>query len=346
MNISVIGLDLAKSVFQVHGVDGAGAVVVRRRLKRKEVLEFFRRVPACLVGMEACATSNYWAREIKALGHDVRLMPPQYVKPYVKRNKNDAADAAAICEAVTRPSMVFVPIKSPEQQAQLVVHRVRRLLNNQRTALINALRAHLAEFGLTAPQGRQHLSKIAALAADPSLPAPLSTTLQHLVAGIAELDGAIDACNWQMVRQHRADPTSRRLDTARGFGVVLSNAVAVTVTDPKAFKSGRQFSAWMGLVARQNSSGGVTRLGRISKKGDPYLRSLFVNGAMAVINAAKRRPDRAEPWVLKLLAQNKPKLVTAVAIANKMARIAWAMLVHGTDYQPGHVSTLPAKAAA
>lgn len=341
MEISAIGFDLAKSVFQVHGVDARHAVTLRKRLRRGAVLPFFEKLPRCLVGMEACATAHYWARELRALGHEVRLVPPQYAKAYVKRNKTDAADAEAICEAVTRPSMRFVPVKSREQQAELAVHRVRKLLLGQRTALINALRSHLAEFGLIAPTGGQHLGKVMALIADPSLPTPLTMMLKQLADQIAELGRSIAVCNWQMLEQHRRNPTSRRLATAPGFGVVLATAVAATVTDATDFKSGRHFATWLGVVPKQASSGDKIRLGRISKKGDTYLRQLFVSGAMAVIIAAKRRPDKADPWLLNLLARKKPLLLIAVALANKMARIAWAMMVHGTDYQPGHRSRPP-----
>ncbi len=344
--ISAIGLDLAKSVFQVHAVDAAGRVVLRRRLRRSQVLAFFQGLPPCLVGMEACSTAHHWSRELQALGHDVRQIPPQYAKAYVKRNKTDAADAAAICEALTRPSMTFVPIKSREQQAALAVHGVRQRLMGQRTALINALRGHLAEFGLIAPKGRQNLKAVIALIDSPALPAPLPAMLRLLAEQIGHLSAAIDSCNWQMQRQHRDSPRSRQLATQRGVGVVLANALDVTVTDPKAFKSGRQFAAWLGGVPKQNSSAEKVRLGRISKRGNEYLRQLFVSGALSVIATAKRRPDKASPWLLGLLAKGKPTLVVAVALANKMARIAWAMMVNGTEYQPGYRSSPPSAVAA
>lgn len=346
MEISAIGLDLAKSVFQVHGVDAAHRVVLRKRLRRGQLMEFFRKLPACLVGMEACATAHHWARELGALGHDVRLIPAQYAKAYVKRNKTDPADAEAICEAVTRPSMSFVPIKSREQQAELSVHGVRRLLMGQRTALINALRSHLAEFGLIAAKGAQNLKKVIGLIDDPNLPAPLPQMLKQLVIQIEGLSQAIDACNGQMLRQHRDNPISRRLATQPGFGVVVSTAVAASVADPRNFESGRQFAAWLGLVPKQASSGERIRLGEISKKGNEYLRQLLISGAMAVILAAKRRPDKADPWLLNLIARNKPTLVVAVALANKMARVAWAIIAHETNYQPGHRSQPPMTAAA
>jgi transposase len=341
MEISAIGLDLAKSVFQVHGVDASHVVAVRQRLRRSDVLEFFRRLPPCLVGMEACATAHHWARELQKLGHDVRLIPPQYAKAYVKRNKTDAADAAAICEAVTRPSMTFVPIKSREQQAALSVHGIRRQLIGQRTALSNALRGHLAEFGLIAAKGKEGLAKVTALADDPTLPAPLPAMLKQLIASIESLSQAISECNDAMRDQFRRNEAAQRQATQPGVGVVLATAVTATVTDPGEFKSGRQFAAWMGMVPKQASSGERVRLGRVSKKGNEYLRRLFVNGALAVIVAAKRRPDKADPWLLALMAKNKPMLVIALAVANKMARTAWAMMMHETEYQRGHQSRPP-----
>ena len=288
--ISTIGLDIAKSVFQVHGVDAAGQVVVRRQLKRRYVLAFFQKLPSCLVGIEACASSHYWSRELQALGHTVRLMPPAYVRPYVKRQKNDSADAEAICEAVTRPNMRFVPTKSIEQQGCLVLHRTRHLFIRQQTATINSIRAHLAEFGIVAPVGRrgvEQLLEIVADANDTRVPevaraciAALGIQLRALKAQILELDRRIMA--W-----HRSNETSRRLDEIPGVGPALATALVASVADPKAFRSGRDFSAWIGLVPKQNSSGGKDKLGNISKQGDRYLRSLFTTGALAVIRYAK-----------------------------------------------------------
>ncbi len=283
--VTTIGLDIAKSVFQVHGVDAAGQVVIRRQLKRRQVLSFFQRLPACLVGIEACASSHHWARELQLVGHTVRLMPPAYVKPYVKRHKNDATDAEAICEAVARANMRSVTIKTPEQQGCLILHRTRHLLIRQQTSVINAIRAHLAEFGIVAPVGRNGVEQLLGVVADASdkrLPevaracvAALGVQLRVLKAQILEFDRMISA--W-----HRSNETSRRLDEAPGIGPVLATAVVATVADPTSFRSGRNFSAWIGLVPKQHSSGGKDRLGHISKQGDRYLRGLFVAGALAV----------------------------------------------------------------
>ena len=333
--ISTIGLDIAKSVFQVHGVDAAGQVVVRRQLKRRYVLAFFQKLPSCLVGIEACASSHYWSRELQALGHTVRLMPPAYVRPYVKRQKNDSADAEAICEAVTRPNMRFVPTKSIEQQGCLVLHRTRHLFIRQQTATINSIRAHLAEFGIVAPVGRrgvEQLLEIVADANDTRVPevaraciAALGVQLRALKAEILELDRRIMA--W-----HRSNETSRRLDEIPGVGPALATALVASVADPKAFRSGRDFSAWIGLVPKQNSSGGKDKLGNISKQGDRYLRSLFTTGALAVIRYAKIHGTKHRPWLAALLAR-RPTKVAAIALANKIARMAWAMMTKGERYR-------------
>src|SRR5215510_14792623 len=277
-SISTIGLDIAKSVFQVHGVDAAGQVVLRRQLKRRYVIAFFQKLPPCLVGIEACASSHYWSRELHALGHRVRLMPPAYVKPYVKRQKNDIADAEAICEAVTRANMRFVATKTPEQQSGLVLHRTRHLFIRQHTAVINAIRAHLAEFGLVAAVGRHGMEQLLNVVADagdkrlPEVARPclmaLGTQLRALKAQLLELDRLITA--W-----HRSNATSKRLDAIPGVGHVLATALVASIADPKACRSGRDFSAWAGHVPKQHSSGGKDRLGSISKQGDRYLRSLF-----------------------------------------------------------------------
>ena len=287
--ITTIGLDIAKSVFQVHGVDAAGRVVIRRQLKRRHVLAFFQRLRPCLIGIEACASSHHWSRELQAVGHTVRLMPPVYVKPYVKRQKNDATDAEAICEAVARANMRFVPTKTPEQQSGLVLHRTRHLFVRQQTSVINVIRAHLAEFGIVAPVGRHGVEELLGIVADPSdkrVPevaraclAALGAQLRVLKAQILEFDRMITA--W-----HRSSETSRRLDDCPGVGPALATALVATVADPKAFRSGRNFSAWIGLVPKQHSSGGKDRLGNISKQGDRYLRTLFVAGALAVIRYA------------------------------------------------------------
>ena len=333
--ITTIGLDIAKSVFQVHGVDAGGQVVMRRQLKRRYVLTFFQKLPPCLVGIEACATSHHWSRELKALGHTVRLMPPAYVKPYVKRQKNDAADAEAICEAVTRANMRFVETKTPEQQSCLMLHRTRHLFIRQQTSVINAIRAHMAEFGIVAPVGRQGVEALLEVAADGgdnrvpevarSCLAALGAQLRALKAQILEFDRRITA--W-----HRSNETSRRLDAIPGVGPALATALVASVADPKAFRSGRNFSAWIGLVPKQHSSGGKDRLGSISKQGDRYLRSLFTAGALAVIRYAKIHGTKHRPWLTALLAR-RPTKVAAIALANKIARMAWAMMARGERYK-------------
>ena len=289
--ITTIGLDIAKSVFQVHGIDAEGNVIFRRQLKRRYVLTFFQKQPPCLVGIEACASSHHWSRELQALGHTVRLMPPAYVKPYVKRHKNDATDAEAICEAVTRPNMRFVATKTPEQQSCLTLHRTRHLFIRQQTSVINAIRAHLAEFGIVAPVGRQGVEQLLGVAADTNdkrLPevaracvAALGAQLRMLKAQILQFDRMIRA--W-----HRSNEERRRLDDIPGVGPALATALVASVADPKAFRSGRDFSAWIGLVPKQNSSGGKDKLGNIGKRGDRYLRSLFTTGG--------GDPLRQNPW--------------------------------------------------
>jgi transposase len=299
------------------------------------MIAFFSKLPACLIGMEACATAHHWARELTTLGHDVRLIPPAYVKAYVKRQKNDAADAAAICEAVTRPSMRFVPVKTPQQQATLSVHRTRDLLIGQRTQIINAIRAHLAEFGLVAEQGRDGLARLMAMASDDSalqaLPIALLQTVRVMIAQLASLQQQISELDHCIKAQHRASDVSRRLESIPGIGVIGATALTAAVTDPNVFKSGRDLAAWIGLVPRQNSTGGKDRLGGISKQGDRYLRRLLVAGATAVVQYARRHPDKY-PWIARLLAR-KPAKVVAIAVANKTARIAWAIMSKGGTYR-------------
>jgi transposase len=329
-----IGIDLAKNVFQVHGVDASGEVVFRRQLRRGQVLTFFRKQPACLVGMEACATAHHWAREIAALGHEVRLMPPRYVKPYVKRNKNDLADAEAICEAVTRPTMRFVAVKTPEQQSVLMVHRTRELLVRQRTMLVNAIRAHMAEFGIVIRVGLPQVETLLAVIdneADDRLPPLARACLSGLAAQFMSLQSEIGVAEKRIHAWHRASEVSRRLQTIPGIGPIIATALTASITDPSVFRSGRELAAWIGLVPRQSSTGGKERLGRISKQGDPYLRWLLVAGAMAVIRQAKRR-GTADPWLAGLIA-NKPTKVAAVALANKIARVAWVLLRDGGTYR-------------
>jgi transposase len=343
MQITTIGLDLAKSVFQIHGVDASGKVAVVKQLRRGQVTAFFAKLPRCLVGMEACSTAHHWARELTKLGHDVRLMPPAYVKPYVRRGKNDAADAAAICEAVTRPSMRFVPVKSIEQQAALMAHRSRDLLIRQRTQLINALRGHLAELGLVAAQGREGVATLIGLVTareKQALPAAVRVALMPLIDQLQALQQQIGALEKAIHAQHRACEASQRLETIPGIGIIGATAIAATITDPGAFRSGRDLAAWIGLVPRQNSSGGKERLGGISKQGDRYLRKLFVVGASAVLKHARAHPDK-HPWLIQLLAR-RPAKVAIVALANKMARIAWAVLTRGETYR----APVPAASAA
>ena len=333
--VTAVGLDIAKSVFQVHAVDAAGEVVIRRQLKRRHVLPFFQKLPACLIGIEACATSHHWSRELRSLGHRVRLMPPAYVKPYVKRQKNDATDAEAICEAVTRANMRFVETKTPEQQACLMLHRTRHLFIRQQTSVINAIRAHMAEFGIVARVGRNGVAELLKVVADPTdrrLPdvaracvAALGLQLRMLKAQILEFDRRIMA--W-----HRSSETSKRLDQVPGIGPALATALVASVPNPTAFRSGRNFSAWIGLVPKQHSSGGKDRLGSISKQGDRYLRGLFTAGALAVIRYAKIHGTEHRPWLTALLAR-RPTKVAAIALANKLARMAWAMMAKGERYK-------------
>ncbi len=333
--VSTIGLDLAKSVFQVHGADDEGNVVVRRQLRRRQVLPFFKKLPPCLVGMEACATSHYWAREISTFGHDVRMMPAGYVKPYVKRNKSDAADAEAICEAVTRPSMRFVPVKTPEQQSILVLHRTRHLLVRQRTMLINALRAHLAEFGIVAGAGRLGLEKLLEVIADDQdgrVPPEARDCLLALRDQLEMVKRQILEADRRVLVRHRASELSRRLGEIPGVGPLTATALVASIPDPHAFKSGRDLSAWIGLVPRQHSTGGKERLGHISKAGNRYLRTLLVVGALSVIRRAKETGSTRRAWLLALMERRSAK-VAAIALANKIARTAWAMMAHGTCYQ-------------
>jgi transposase len=318
MQMTTIGLDLAKNVFQVHGVDEVGKLTITRQLRRGQLIGFFKKLPPCLVGMEACATAHHWARELIKLGHTVRLMPAGYVKAYVKRSKNDAADAAGICEAVTRPSMRFVPVKTAESQAAIMLHRSRDLLVRQRTQLINALRAHLAEVGLVAAAGVDGLKSLLAIIREAGetgqLPGPMQQALQPLVDQLAALQAQIGQLERSIHAQHRASDVSRRLETIPGIGVIGATAIAATVSEPGAFKSGREFAAWIGLVPRQHSTGGKQML-----------------GPTAVIRHARAHPDK-HPWIIKLLAKMPAKKV-AVALANKTARIAWAILAKGGTYR-------------
>jgi transposase len=341
MSAAFIGLDLAKSVFQVHGVDAQSKVVMTKRLRRDAVLAFFVNLPPCVVGMEACAGSHFWAREIARLGHTVRLMAPQYVKPYVKRQKNDRADAEAICEAMQRPSMRFVAVKSDEQQSTLAIHRVRETLVVQKTQLINALRAHLAEFGIIAPQGAGKIAQLTAVVADlkdTRVPALARSVLQSLVDQLRDTERRVEELDARLAEQARENKVCQRLMTVPGIGSITATALTATI-HATVFESGRHLAAWLGLVPRQNSSGGKERLGGISKAGDGYLRRLLVHGARAVM----RWHGTKSPWLAGLL-KRRPFNVAAVALANKLARIAWVVMARGEAYRKPAVSAEPATA--
>lgn len=333
-SVVTVGLDIAKNVFQVHGVDEEGSVVFRKRLTRAKVIEFFAALTPCLVGIEACATAHHWARSLRELGHTVKLMPPAYVKPYVKSQKNDAADAEAICEAVTRPTMRFAEVKSIEQQSVLSMHRLRAQLIRHRTRLANTIRAHMAEFGIIAPVGRLGLERLIHIIcdeADARITPIVRRALGHLVNQHDQQVMQILDLDRQIMIWHRGNETSRRLATIPGIGPLAASALAATIGDAKVFRSGRALSAWLGLVPRQNSSGGKERLGGISKRGDGYLRSLLVAGSLAVIKYAQRNGTK-RPWLVKLLERRTSK-IAAVAMANKIARMVWALMIRGESYR-------------
>ncbi|RYE43639.1 MAG: IS110 family transposase [Hyphomicrobiales bacterium] len=337
--IATIGLDIAKSVFQVHGIDVVGEVVVRKRLSRARVIPFFAKLPRCLVGIEACSTSHHWARELIALGHDVRLMPAQYVKPYVKRGKNDASDAEAICEAVTRPTMRFVAVKTPEQQSVMMLHRVRLMLNRQRTQLSNATRAHMSEFGIVAPVGRIGLDRLLAIVADKDderIPPDARICLEMLGAQLTVVKEQILENDRRIRASARDTEVGRRLMEIPGVGPLLASAFVASVADPQVFKTGRDLAAWIGLVPRQNSSGGKERLGGISRAGNQYLRQMLVVGAMAVIRHAERHGTK-RAWLIELM-KRRAKKVAAVALANKTARMVWALMTSGEHYREPQVA--------
>ena len=338
MNPSIIGLDIAKRCFQVHGIDADGEVVLARALTRARLLPFFSGLAPCLIGIEACATAHHWARELRALGHEVRLIPPAYVKPYVRRNKSDAKDAAAICEAVGRPGMRFVPVKSAEQQASCSMTRVRDRLVSHRTGTVNALRAHLAEFGIVAARGIGRARALAAIIEDREdgrLPDSARSSLSVLVAALQALDEQIAALDGQIRTWHRSSEASQRLASIPGIGVLTATTFAAAVPDPSCFRSGREFSAWLGLTPRQHSTGGRTRLLGISKRGDKRLRGLLIVCASSVLQSLARRKEgfAGAPWLARLKA-SKPPMVVIVALANKLARIIWALLAKGGAYQP------------
>ena len=332
--VSIIGIDLAKRSFQLHGAGADGSVAFRKTLRRGKLLAFLASLPRCVVAMEACASAHYWGREIMKLGHAVRLIPPLYVKPFVKRQKNDATDAEAICEAGLRPSMRLVAVKGEEQQARAMLFRTRDLLVRQRTQTINALRGHLAEFGIVAPQGRAHVARLAAALEEPgsALPAPVCELGTLLLEQIAGLDAKIAGLEKEIHVHARRDADAVRLMTIPGVGPICAMAIQAFAPPMESFRCGRDFAAWLGLVPRQHSTGGKPRLGKISKMGQRDLRRLLVCGAMAVVRWAVRRGETGDPWLARMLAR-KPRMVVAVALANRMARIAWALMVNKEVYR-------------
>ncbi|MGL5116853.1 MAG: IS110 family transposase [Beijerinckiaceae bacterium] len=351
-SVTTVGLDIAKHVFQVHAIDAAGRVLAAKAIKRKDVLAFFASLPPCLVGLEACGTSHHWGRELMALGHEVRLMPPAYVKAYVRRQKNDAADAAAICEAVTRPSMRFVKVRSIANQSVLMRHKVREMLVGQRTQLLNGLRGHLAELGIIAAQGPNKARALGEAISDgeiiqgmPDIPPCVREALAPLAHQITVLDTAIATLDGEIRALAKADPVAARLMSIPGIGPVIASAITATVQDPSAFSGPREFAAFLGLTPRQSSSGGKERLGRISKMGNGYLRKLLVVGAHAVLYHRARHDDPLRAWAKKLIA-TKPFKLVAVALANKLARLVFALMKQGTRYRAASaVATVPASAA-
>ncbi len=335
MKITTIGIDLAKNVIQVHGVDERGKAVLRKQLKRDQVASFFANLPPCLIGMEACASAHHWARRLQSFGHTVKLMAPQFVKPYVKTNKNDAADAEAICEAVSRPTMRFVPIKNAEQQAVLALHRARQGFVKARTAQANQIRGLLAEYGIVIPQGIAHIAKrLPEILEDGEneLPGVFRQLLQRLGDHLKELDRQVGELEVQIQIWHRENEASKKLATIPGIGPITASALVGSIGDAKSFENGRQLAAWLGLVPRQHSSGGKQLLLGISKRGDTYLRTLLIHGARAVIRVAEGKAGYADSWLARLMGRRNQN-VAAVALANKNARTVWALLAHGRDYQ-------------
>jgi transposase len=340
MEITQIGFDLAKTVFQVHGVDARGKAGIRRQLKRSQVVAFFTQQPPCLVGMEACGGAHFWARKLMTLGHTVKLIAPQFVKPFVKTNKHDAADAEAICEAVGRPNMRFVPIKNAEQQALLGLHRARQGFVFARTAQVNQIRGLLAEFGLVIPVGIRSIErKLPELLEDAEngLSGASRALFARLLTHFRTLDRQIDELEREIGAWHREDTASKRLQQIPGIGPLTASALVASIGDAKTFRNGRQLAAWIGLVPRQESTGGKTKLLGISKRGDVYLRTLLIHGGRAVLRHLKRHADQAEGWLAKLASRRNAN-IAAVALANKNARIVWALLAYGRDYQSGYVS--------
>jgi transposase len=336
MTIVTLGIDIAKNVFQLHGVDASGTVVLRKQLSRKRLLIYLSELSPCLIGMEACGSSHYWGRQISSLGHEVRLMPAQYVKPYVKRSKTDAADAAAICEAVTRPDMRFVAIKSADQQAVLLHHRSREILVKQRTMLVNAVRAHMAEFGVVVAYGLRNVDKLATLLNEHAghlIPTEAKSILQMLFTQITSLNDSIADLEKRIKLWHKRDEACQRLSTIPGIGPLTATAIVGSIGDGRLFSSGRSFAAWLGLTPREHSSGGKQQLAGITKQGDGYIRRLLVHGARSVVRMRARKDAAPSPWLDSLLARKHPNAAT-VALANKNARIAWAVLTRGEIYQP------------
>ena len=332
--VITIGLDLAKSVFQAHGAGGSGEVVFRKKLRRGQVLTFFSGQPRCLVAMEACASAHYWAREIAALGHQTRLIAPAYVKPFVKRQKNDMADAEAICEAAQRPTMRFVTPKSAEAQAATTVFRARDLLVRQRTQMINALRGHLAEYGMVVRKGAENTPKLVELVRDPAsdLPQEARSVLEVLAQMLQLVDERIAVLDTEIARRARTNPLIKRLMTIPGVGAISATALAALAPAPETFRRGRDFAAWIGLTPLQKSSGGKERLGKVSKKGERALRRLLIIGASSAAKAAARKGATTETWLGRMLLR-KPRMLVSVALANKIARIAWALMAHGGTYR-------------
>ena len=333
--IITVGLDLAKNVFQVHGADGTGRTVLRKKIRRAQMLEFFSQLPSCVVAMEACGGAHFWGREIGKLGHDVRLIPPAYVKPFVKRQKNDMADAEAICEAAMRPTMRFVPVKSEETQGAAMVFRVRELLIRQRTQAINALRGHLTEFGQIVPQGAANASRLIAIVEDPEsdLPAGAIPTLKALIAVLTHLEAEIRKLDAEIARRAKENDVARRLMTVPGIGPLIATAIAVLAPPPETFRKARDFAAWLGLVPRQHSTGGKQRLGATTRMGERSLRRLLILGANSVI--IKRHVHAAAgpgTWLAGMLSR-KPPMLVRVALANKMARIVWALMTRNTSFR-------------
>lgn len=332
-SVTCVAVDLAKHVFQVHATDAAGRVIVAKALRRKDVVPFFASLRPCLVGMEACGSAHHWGRALIALGHDVKLIAPAYVKPFVKRQKNDRNDAAAIYETLSRPGLRFVTVRSIENQAVLMQHKAREMLVQQRTQLLNALRGHLAEVGIIAAQGSCHMRSLGVLIHEghADLPDAVRASLMPLVVQIASLDDAIKDIDADIAAQAKADPVANRLMTIPGIGPVTASALAATVGDPSGFAGPREFAAFLGLVPRQHSSGGKARLGRITKMGNQYLRKLLVVGAHAVLVHQARHDDPLRRWARKLL-ETKPFKLVAVACANKLARMAFALMRQNTRY--------------